>query len=143
MILLIFPSFSDISLALLEKYKQYDENFQVGSAIIEFRNFIENDLDNPQKIAIQPIIFDEIPKRNEIRQEMYETIMRVGEPILNRNDFKISPISFDQTITKRTHNTEHNHPSLVGTLDKAKFIFIDEAIKAGVADDPNVKIFLY
>ena len=53
---------------LLEKYKQYDENFQVGSAIIEFRNFIENDLDNPQKIAIQPIIFDEIPKRNEIRQ---------------------------------------------------------------------------
>ena len=125
---------------LLEKYKQYDENFQVGSAIIEFRNFIENDLDNPQKIAIQPIIFDEIPKRNEIRQEMYENIMRVGQPILNRNDFKISPISFDQTITKRTHNTEHNHPSLVGTLDKAKFIFIDEAIKAGVDDDPNVKI---
>ena len=136
-ILPIEDGFYDV---LLEKYKQYDENFQVGSAIIEFRNFIENDLDNPQKIAIQPIIFDEIPKRNEIRQEMYENIMRVGQPILNKNDFKISPISFDQTITKRTHNTEHNHPSLVGTLDKAKFIFVDEAIRAGVADDPNVKI---
>ena len=32
---------------LLEKYKIYDSNFQVGSAVVEFRNFIENDLDNP------------------------------------------------------------------------------------------------
>jgi hypothetical protein len=28
---------------LLEKYKVYDSNFQVGSAIVDFKNFIEND----------------------------------------------------------------------------------------------------
>ena len=40
---------------LLELYKQYDSNFQVGSAVIDFQNFVENDLDNPQKIAECPI----------------------------------------------------------------------------------------
>lgn len=126
---------------LLEKYKQYDSNFQVGSAIVEFKNFIENDLDNPQQIATCPIIFNEIPKRNEIRQQMYEGIMRKGQPILNRYDYSICPIEFNESyITKRTHSTEHNHPSLVGTLDKCKFVFNKDAIEAGVFKDPNVKI---
>ena len=44
---------------LLEKYKKYDSNFQVGSAVVDFRNFLENDLDNPTKIAECPIFFDE------------------------------------------------------------------------------------
>lgn len=126
---------------LLEKYKKYDSNFQVGSAIVEFRNFIENDLDNPQQIATCPIIFNEVPKRNEVRQQMYEEIMRIGKPILNKYDCSISPIEFDESyITKRTHDTEHNHPSLVGTLDKCKFVFNKDAIDAGVFNDPNVNI---
>ena len=126
---------------LLEKYKKYDSNFQVGSAIVEFRNFIENDLDNPQHIATCPIIFNKVPKRNEVRQQMYEEIMRIGKPILNKYDCSISPIEFNESyITKRTHDTEHNHPSLVGTLDKCKFVFNKDAIDAGVFNDPNVNI---
>lgn len=126
---------------LLEKYKTYDVNFQVGSAVVEFKNFIENDLENPKQIAISPIILSEQPKRNEIRQMMYENIMRKDKPILNRHDFSISPIEFDSSyISKRTHNTEHNHPSLVGTLDKCKFVFNKDAIDAGAFNDPNVKV---
>lgn len=128
---------------LLEKYKTYDSDFQVGSAIIEFRNFIENDIENHnhRQIATSPVIFGKIPERDEIHQDTYEKIMRINEPILNRRDYSESPIEFmDSSITKRTHNTEHNHPSLVGTLDKCKFIFIKDAREAGVLDDPNVKI---
>ena len=126
---------------LLEKYKRYDPNFQVGSAVVEFKNFVENDINNPQQIATCPIIFNDIPKRNEIQQQMYEEIMRLGKPILNKYDFAISPIEFSESyISKRTHNTEHNHPSLVGTLDKAKFVFNKDAIEAGAFNDPNVKI---
>lgn len=128
---------------LLEKYKKYDANFQVGSAVVEFRNFIENDLEVPRKVAECPLIFTEPIERDEVRQAMYEQIMRIGQPILNRHDFAISPIEFEdrsQYISKRTHNTEHNHPSLVGTLDKAKFVFNADAIKAGAFDDSNVKI---
>lgn len=126
---------------LLEKYKTYDSNFQVGSAIIEFRNFIENDIDSGQKIATSPIIFMDKVERNEVRQQMYEGIMRVGKPILDHHDFAVSPIEFENDyISKRTHNTEHNHPDLVGTLDKCKFVFIKDASDAGALDDPNVKI---
>ena len=126
---------------LLEKYKTYDSNFQVGSAIVEFRNFIENDIDSGQKIATSPIIFMDKVERNEVRQQMYEGIMRIGQPILDHHDFAVSPIEFENDyISKRTHNTEHNHPDLVGTLDKCKFVFIKDAADAGVLDDPNVKI---
>lgn len=126
---------------LLEKYKTYDSNFQVGSAIVEFRNFIENDIDGGQKIATSPIIFMDKVERNEVRQQMYEGIMRIGQPILDHHDFAVSPIEFENDyISKRTHNTEHNHPDLVGTLDKCKFVFIKDAADAGVLDDPNVKI---
>lgn len=126
---------------LLEKYKNYDSAFQVGSAIVEFKNFIENDLDNPRQIATSPLIFFDKPVRDEVHQQMYDSIMRTGQPILNRNDFSTCPIEFDQNyISKRTHNTEHNHPSLIGTLDKAKFVFNKDAIEAGVFNDSNVKV---
>ena len=126
---------------LLEKYKKYDPNFQVGSAVIAFRNFVENDVENPRKVAISPIIFNKVPERNEVQQSMYESIMRNNEPVLVPNDFHISPIQYTQNpITKRVHDTKHNHPSLVGTLDKAKFIYMKDAIAAGVANDPNVVV---
>ena len=126
---------------LLEKYKTYDSNFQVGSAVVDFRNFVENDLDNPRQIAESPIIFAKDQEKNEFHQEVYDEIMRTGKPILQREDFCISPIEFTgEYITKRSHNTEHSHPTLVGTLDKSKFVLNQDAINAGVFDDPNVKV---
>ena len=125
---------------LLEKYKTYDPNFQVGSAVVEFRNFIENDLDQQTKVAKCPISFDH-PQRDEIHQAVFDEIMRKGKPILNKYDFARKMVSFDDKyISKRTHNTQHNHPSLVGTLDKAKFVLNQDAINAGVFNDDNVKV---
>lgn len=128
---------------LLEKYKEFDPNFQVGSVVVQLRNFIETDLENPRRVAVSPIIFREPRVLNEVQQEMYDSIMRTGKPILDKYDFVTSPILFENEnmISKRTHNTEHNHPSLVGSLDKAKFIFIKDAVDAGVINDPTVKIF--
>lgn len=126
---------------LLEKYKKYDANFQVGSAIVEFKNFIENDLDNPQKIATCPVVFAKEKERNETHKFVKDKIMCKDQTFIDRRDFYINPISFtDQYISKRTHNIKHNHPSLVGTLDKCKFVLNQDAINAGAFDDPNVKI---
>ena len=125
---------------LLEKYKQYDSNFQVGSAVVEFRNFIENDIANPRKIAKPAIIFlDKQKKKDDIHQETFDNINRFYP--LNIRDFAKPAIYFDNDyISKRSHNTEHNHPSLVGTLDKAKFVLNQDAIDAGVFNDDNVKV---
>ena len=126
---------------LLEKYKKYDSNFQVGSAVIEFKNFKQRTMPIKKEPAICPISFIKQDEKDEIHQDMYDGIMRTGKPILNRYDFAINPIEFiNEDITKRTHNTEHNHPSLVGTLDKCKFVFLKDAINAGVEKDPNIDV---
>lgn len=125
---------------LLEKYKVYDPNFQVGSAVVEFRNFIEKDIGNTQKIAQSPVIFmDKHQPVDELHQTIWDSIS--AAPTLNRYDFYECPITFDtEKISKRSHNTEHNHPTLVGTLDKAKFVLNQDAINAGVFGDSNVKV---
>ena len=125
---------------LLEKYKVYDANFQVGSAVVDFRNFIENDLDNPRKVATQAISFIKpIKHKSELHEDIFNKLTKVYET--NIHDFAKPAFYFNNDyISKRSHNTEHNHPSLVGTLDKAKFVLNQDAIDAGVFNDPNVKV---
>ena len=126
---------------LLEKYKQYDSNFQVGSAVVDFKDTIEKDLGSVAKKVECPISFDKPIERDEIHTEIYNQIIRKDQPILNKYDFSINPIEFDQgLISKRTHNTEHNHPDLIGSLDKAKFVLMKDAVEAGAEKDPNVVI---
>ena len=124
---------------LLELYKTYDEHFQVGSAVVDIQNIIENDIDSPIKAVKPAISFLPEHERDEIHQDVYEQLSAVYP--LKESDFIKKPVSFLQdSITKREHNTQHNHPDLVGTLDKTKFIFNQDAIDAGVFNDPNVKI---
>lgn len=126
---------------LLEKYKTYDPHFQVGSAIIDVRNLLENDPVNPVKIAECPIFFEKKVEKDEVHQSVFDEIMRKGKPMLSAEDFSENPIYYiDNNISKRTHDTKHNHPELVGTLDKCKFVLNKDAIDAGVFDDPNVKV---
>lgn len=126
---------------LLEKYKEYDNHFQVGSAVVEFKSLIDND-PNIVKIT-NPLIFRNRESINDVRDDIYDKVNDMGgynyidkRDILYRNPLVFS----NQYISKRTHNTEHNHPQLVGTLDKCKFVLNSDAINAGVYNDPNVKI---
>lgn len=48
---------------------------------------------------------------------------------------------FPGEIAKRTHSAEHGDSNLVGTLDKCKFVLVQDAIDANVdLDDPKIKI---
>lgn len=127
---------------LLEKYKTYDQYFQVGSAVVNLAGMKAKEFEQSnQEAPICPISFVKPVERNEVRQEMYDWITRRGENLIDIRDFYINPIEFTRDyITKRTHTTQHNHPELVGTLDKAKFILTEEARAAGVLDNDNVKI---
>lgn len=126
---------------LLEKYKKYDANFQVGSAVVNFKDSLNKSTNSSTSNIVSPIIFVKVPERDEVHQQVYDDIIRKDKPILDYRDFHTSPIRFTQEkITKRQHNTQHNHPLLVGTLDKAKFVTNKDAIDAGVFDDNNVKV---
>lgn len=124
---------------ILETHKKFDPNFQVGAAVVEFQSAHENVYGKPN--VIQGIHFykDERPD-NEINKFIRGNIMREGQPLLTKEDFIKGGIVYHQAISKRTHNTVHEHPDLVGTLDKAKFVLIVDALNAGVLDDPTVVI---
>lgn len=121
---------------LLEKYKQYDKQFQVGSPVIRFNQngeetksgeFIEPMIfmDEPQKFLDGSLYYDDLIKAPPIDLKLYQDI--------DRNSGKV--------IAKKNVNVPHMYPKLVGSLDKCKFTLNKEAMEKDVFDDDNVKIF--
>ena len=81
---------------LNELYKNYNPNFQVGSAVVTFKQNMEINSPTKQEV-IRPVVFiDNSRSRNEIENIVYDTIMRVDKPIMNRYDFSTIPVEFDQ-----------------------------------------------
>lgn len=140
-VLVIEDGFYDL---LLELYKKFDPNFQVGSDVINFDNTNDMTTDIKNKEIICPIEFISPKQRkndNDLGEHIYNEIIMKDKSTLSQRDFYTCPIEFKAAyIPKRLHNIEHNHPTLVGTLDKAKFVLNQDAINAGVFNDPNVSI---
>ena len=55
---------------LFEKYKTFDPNFQVGSAIVEFKESFVNNQSDPKTIAIQPISFISARKKRSKKKDI-------------------------------------------------------------------------
>lgn len=138
--MLVLPVEDGVYDLLLEAYKRYDSHFQVGSAVVQFKNQVE--IDHPEiKEIVCPISFIEKIERDEMRQTVYNRLSSFDQNKFNYKDFeeRQNQTTYDY-ISKRQHNTAHNHPQLVGTLDKCKFVLDQEAINLGVYNDPNVQI---
>ena len=123
---------------LLEKYKIYDPNFQVGAEVINFKSSNGNNKVYAEQQMIPAITFEEPVDDKEYF--FLNDLVIPDTKFIDRRDFenKSVPISADY-ITKRYHDTQHNHPELVGTLDKCKFVLDKDAAERGVLDDSNVK----
>lgn len=126
---------------LLEKYRIFDSNFQVGSAIVDFRSTMETK-ENNFRTPVCPIVFlDKNEPKDNISRSIRSDIMMENQPIMDFIDLNKPAITFNNdVISKRTHTTEHSHPTLIGTLDKSKFVLMSDAENAGVENDTNVKI---
>ncbi len=125
---------------LLERYKRIDPHFQVGSAVVNFKSMAEKKLEEQGKKIVSPILFDKSEK-SEINQFFEDQISKFYGPgmMTTREAF------YNQELcpgikSKGVHDTEHNHPQLVGTLDKCKFVLDADAIEKDVYNDSNVKI---
>ena len=129
---------------LLEKYKKYDPNFQVGAEIIGFDNRISSQeglyVEQPGREIVPALYFedDERMKRPFIHDIRLDTTQFIDSRDFDRHN--INYVEDNTSISKRLHDTEHSHPELVGTLDKCKFVTNKEAELKGVLDDANVKI---
>lgn len=134
-LLILEDGFYDV---LLEKYKLYDPNYQVGAEVIAFNpsnqnNFVENRV-------VDGLSFYEPPTQKEYF--FLNDIVIDPTQWIDLRDFNALKYmnSNESYISKRYHDTSHNHPELVGTLDKCKFTLNNDALKRGVFDDANVKI---
>lgn len=123
---------------LLDVYKMYDQNFQVGAEVV-------NGINNEGRVPPEgdhgdvycPIIFAD----PSVKDGMFYNDLSATPPI--------DPNLYDQQIDRTNYPKNnrdnlivpHKYPKLVGTLDKCKFVLIKEAIEAGVADDPTITIF--
>jgi len=121
---------------LIVAYKRYNPNYQVGSD--ESSGF--KDIPNNETL-------DRVDLYSYIPQSVYDNNMYVQD-IANQSipmNECIRPIPLytliEPPITKRLINTQHKYPELVGTLDKCKFTLNQEAINAGVFDNPSVSVF--
>lgn len=134
---------------LQEKYKSlFPDNYQVGSEQIEFSDKeirdaqIEIDKSNlfMGKDKLSPISFISMDDYDEMNDLFYKEELLEKRYKPSSNDFKKSPFHFETNISKRTHSKPLDHPDLIGTLDKCKFVLMKDAIENGVENDPNVKV---
>lgn len=139
--MLVLPVEDGVYDLLLETYKKYDPHFQVGSAVVQFKSQVEK-IHPEVKEVTQPLIFFDKVERDEMRLEIFNRLSSFDQNKYNYRDFfnNNSTVQNDVYISKRQHNTAHNHPQLVGTLDKCKFVLDSDAINLGVYNDPSVKI---
>lgn len=116
---------------LLEMYKRYNPNFQVGGANIGVHAVRKDKEDYSE----YPSMFVPVPIGME---NTYG-----GDILAYGNTFNFNkPLPWNNgQVSDRQRDTAHKYPELVGTLDKCKFVLDSQAYNAGVADDPNVKIF--
>ena len=121
---------------LLAKYNQYEESYPVGATPLQLEEsqFVGNEIQD-KKIMCNVV--------NTDRPYMYLEDIHRFVPSIERRIGKRNMCSIVKfPISKRLINTEHKYPSLVGTLDKCKFVTKEDARLAGVSlDDPSVQIF--
>lgn len=123
---------------LLEKYKKYDPNFQVGAEVLSFESSKSKNKVTIEKPMKEAIIFMDEPNDKEFFFK--DDIIINPTRFIDHRDFERfgTPMT-PEYISKRLHDTQHNHPELVGTLDKCKFVLDKDASIRGVLNDSNVK----
>lgn len=121
---------------ILEKYRNYNENFQVGAPVVHFDQYGEATkreeiiypitfLENRDTFLEESLFYDDLSKHPPVDSRLF--------PVIDRNSGRI--------ISKKNVNVPHMYPKLVGSLDKCKFTLDKEAMEKDVFDDDNVKVF--
>ena len=123
---------------ILEYYKKYNPNFQVGGELVTFSSTERKGVSEVEKV--NPFIEFTEEEIDKMNNGFFYNDLKVN-PQMTYIDFdrRESPVS-EEILSRRTHSAQHNHPRLVGTLDKSKFVLMMDAEEKGVADDSNVKV---
>ena len=121
---------------LLELYKKYNPDYQIGAPPIVFKDSEAYNNIKESKKPVPGIIY--------YRPEETKDFLFIEEldktPPVSKNDFIKNGIIYDTVARNTTRDTSHKYPELVGTLNKAKFVLVEQALEKGVLDDTNVSV---
>lgn len=113
-----------------------------GAPQVDFQDF--SNAENKQEQRLQPCVRFYDKSEREEKTDIYPQIFNNIDPknLLIKPEDQWSPaVLFPKEIAKRTHSTEHGDSNLVGTLDKCKFVLVQDAVNARVdLNDPKIKI---
>ena len=125
---------------LLEQVRRYIPEIQSG-ALPENLTGLRDQFTAPEQsqIAMYHVSDEDMEKYNNM---MYQSIINMRRVYTPNDIFPVEPLPevSEDYITKRLRNTQHEHPELVGTLHKCKFVLDADAREKGVYDQTNVKI---
>ena len=123
---------------ILEKYKKYNPRFQVGADIILFNSSKKRAGPYVEREMKEAVTFMDPVSDKDVF--FLDDIVIDPRRFIDHRDFENRPLPPSiERVSKRYRNTAHNHPELVGTLDKCKFVLDRDAIERGVFEDANVK----
>lgn len=118
---------------LLEIYKRYNPNYQIGAEPVDYKESPQNDYTESKMMV-------NVLTKEDIDSKLYtEDLWRQFDNTYKKKHMLC--VLAQDPISKRMINTKHSYPELVGTLDKCKFVLNHDAKEKGVFDKPSVKIF--
>lgn len=124
---------------LMNKCKSCCSHYPVGAAPVKFDNansYTQNS--NMQDYSYPMVVLTEKEAENCLFKN------DIIPPILQYIDERYFYQQNTDMYTADSHrnlNTKHGYPSLVGTLDKCKFVMNSQAKELGVFNDDNVEVF--
>lgn len=136
----LLPIDSGIWDLMVEKYRKYtpDDSYPIGSmpSVKPVKNIVNYNTDSKR-------VFSRVTDEDVAAYEnmIFPEIMDYNKQPSNQDIVKYLFSKVDNKyVSKRLHDTAHNHPDLVGTFDKCKFVLNSQAREKGVENDPSVRI---
>ena len=120
---------------LREKYINMGYNPPVGGKPLENVQIID-EFDSEQNMIVPAVFVNHLLENEDL---LYTDVLLYHPPI-TKKDGMFAPAKIAYNIDKRSRNTAHQYPNLVGTLDKCKYVMNYQAQEVGVFNDDNVKI---
>lgn len=120
---------------LLEKYKKYNPNYQVGAAPLLFDEIPHNEFEDQKTMCT--VVTDKEKEKYLYTEDIHKQNVPLSYGLRPKTMVYIAR----DPISKRLINVQHKYPELVGTLDKCKFVLNYDAQQKDALNTDSVKIF--
>lgn len=126
---------------MIEKYRKNNNgNYPVGATPINFSQQDHNEelIDNEEIQDAFHYMTEE--EKSKMDKMLYDELIHPNYKLRREDMIQPAFRREEGYIVKRKHDIVHEHPDLVGTFNKCKYVLNSQAKEMGIYDDSNVSI---